>query len=209
MVFRGTAGLRDWLGNLNAFSTNASYGDLHRGFYFAFQAVKASLERIIGGIGLNNRMLLLTGHSLGGALATVAAAEWTSVFDIRSVYTFGQPRVCKSDTANYLEQKIGSAFFRIVNDDDIVTRVPPGYSHVGKMFRFGPTGMVTNESLAGSLVASEAPPMTDDQFAALQVSLRHPQLDEPNENTALEGLLPSFSDHKLSNYFSKMLKQDV
>ncbi len=208
VAFRGTADLRDWLGNLNAFSTRASFGSLHRGFYFAFQAVKSSLENIIHGIGLNNRKLLLTGHSLGGALATVAAAEWSSVFDIRSVYTFGQPRVCRSDSANHIEQNVGSAFFRLVNDDDIVTRVPPGYQHVGKMFRFGPTGIVSNESLAGSLVASEAQPLTENQFAALQASLRYSSVVEPLENVGLEGFLPSFSDHNLSNYFTKILKQE-
>jgi len=89
VTFRGSAGLQDWLGNLNAFSTTASYGSLHRGFYFAFQAVKSSLEQVIRDIGTDNRMLVLTGHSLGGALATVAAAEWATSFQIRSVYTYG------------------------------------------------------------------------------------------------------------------------
>ncbi len=208
VTFRGTAGLRDWLGNLNAFSTTTSYGSLHRGFYFAFQAVKASLEQMMRDIGLNNRKLVLTGHSLGGALATVAAAEWLSLFDIRSVYTFGQPRVCKSDTASHIEQHLGSKFFRIVNDDDIVPRVPPGYEHIGKLFRFGPTGSVSNESLATSLLPAEAPPLTDAQFAALKASLQIPQPTANIEGIGLEGFFPSFSDHKLGNYFAKILKQD-
>jgi endonuclease G, mitochondrial len=100
VTFRGSAGLQDWLGNLNAFSTTTSYGSLHRGFYFAFQAVKSSLEQVIRNVGTDDRMLVLTGHSLGGALATVAAAEWAASFGIRSVYTYGQPRVCKSDAAS-------------------------------------------------------------------------------------------------------------
>ncbi|MEJ7592129.1 MAG: trypsin-like peptidase domain-containing protein [Planctomycetaceae bacterium] len=209
VAFRGTAGLRDWLSDLNAFSTSTSYGSLHRGFYFAFQAVKSSLEQIIRNMGLTNRKLVLTGHSLGGALATVAAAEWTGSFDIRSVYTYGQPRVCKSDTASHIEQRLGSKFFRIVNDDDIVSRVPPGFTHVGKLFRFGPSGSVSNESLAGSLAATEPAPLTQDQFAALQASLRFSQSTSTVEGVGLEGFFPSFSDHKLANYFLKILKQDV
>ena len=209
VAFRGTAGLQDWLSDLNAFSTSTSYGSLHRGFYFAFQAVKSSLEQIIRNMGLTNRKLVLTGHSLGGALATVAAAEWTGSFDIRSVYTYGQPRVCKSDTASHIEQRLGSKFFRIVNDDDIVSRVPPGFTHVGKLFRFGPSGSVGNESLAGALAATEPAPLTQDQFAALQASLRFSQSTNTVEGVGLEGFFPSFSDHKLANYFLKLLKQDV
>lgn len=207
VVFRGTAGFQDWLGNLNAFSTAASYGSLHRGFYFAFQAVKASLEQIIRDIGLSNRKLVLTGHSLGGALATVAAAEWLSGFEVRSVYTYGQPSVCKSGTASHIEQNVGASFFRVVNDDDIVTRVPPGYKHVGKLFRFGPSGSVSNESLAEELLATEAAPLTEAQFADLQASLRSPQDASTTESVGLEGFFPSFSDHKLANYFAKLLKQ--
>ena len=209
VAFRGTAGLQDWLSDLNAFSTSTNYGSLHRGFYFAFQAVKSSLEQIIRNMGLTNRKLVLTGHSLGGALATVAAAEWTGSFDIRSVYTYGQPRVCKSDTASHIEQRLGSKFFRIVNDDDIVSRVPPGFTHVGKLFRFGPSGSVGNESLAGALAATEPAPLTQDQFAALQASLRFSQSTNTVEGVGLEGFFPSFSDHKLANYFLKLLKQDV
>ncbi len=212
VTFRGTAGLRDWLSDLNTFSTTASYGSLHRGFYFAFQAVKSSLEQVMRNIGTDNRMLVLTGHSLGGALATVAAAEWATSFKIRSVYTYGQPRVCKSDTASHIQTKLASKFFRIVNDDDIVTRVPPGYTHVGKLFHFGPTGGVSNESLAAtalSLESSEAPPLTESEFANLQASLRFPPSAGSTESIGLEGFFPSFSDHRIANYLAKILKQGV
>lgn len=213
VTFRGSAGLQDWLGNLNAFSTSASYGSLHRGFYFAFQAVKSSLEQVMKDMGTDNRMLVLTGHSLGGALATVAAAEWASSFKIRSVYTYGQPRVCKSDAASHIQSKVGSMFFRIVNDDDIATRVPPGYTHVGKLSRFGPSGSVSNESIAAapatSLVSTEAPPLTEAEFANLQASLRFSPTPGSTEGIALEGFFPSFSDHRIANYLAKILKQGV
>ena len=164
-------------------------------------------------IGTDNRMLVLTGHSLGGALATVAAAEWASSFKIRSVYTYGQPRVCKSDAASHIESKVGSKFFRIVNDDDIATRVPPGYTHVGKMFRFGPSGSVSNESLAvgptASLASAEAPPLTEAEFANLQASLRFSSTPGSTESIGQEGFFPSFSDHRIANYLAKILKQGV
>ena len=209
VTFRGTAGLRDWLGNLNAFSTTTSYGHPHRGFYFAFQAVKASLEQIIRRIDLAHRKLVLTGHSLGGALATIAAAEWQASFDIHSIYTYGQPRVGRTDFATFVQQRYGSKFFRFVNDDDIVPRVPPGYAHVGKLFHFGPNASVGNEAVAHPVASTEPAALTEAQFAELQASLRFPQPANMVEGIALEGFFPSFSDHALANYLGKILKQGV
>ncbi len=210
VAFRGTAGTADWIGNLKFINTSASYGELHRGFYFAFQAVKSNLEQLIRAAGSSTRKLVITGHSLGGALATVSAAEWQGVFDVASVHTFGQPRVGRPNFVAHTQQHYGSKFFRMVNDDDIVTRVPPWYGHVGILRHFGPTGSVSNESLAqpaAEVLSTESPALSETEFAMLQASLQLPAMGPATEGVGLEGFFPSFSDHKIANYMTKILKQ--
>ncbi|WP_300033394.1 lipase family protein [uncultured Roseobacter sp.] len=70
----------------------------------------------------------ICGHSLGGALATLAAARLVAdgtldADDIAGVYTFGQPRVGDADFAG--SYPLAERHFRMVNRNDIVTRVPP------------------------------------------------------------------------------------
>jgi hypothetical protein len=115
---------------------------------------------------------MITGHSLGGALAVLCAhilqAEgWT----VHSVYTFGQPRVgdrafaaayngLKAGQASSLSFEtdrpdacptLGSQTFRLVNENDIVPRLPGwvlGYRHAGQHeFITAAGALVENPSL--------------------------------------------------------------
>jgi triacylglycerol lipase len=73
------------------------------------------------------RPVWFTGHSLGAALATLAADRYGKS---RGLYTFGSPRVGDIE----FRTRFKTTYYRFVNDDDIVTRVPPevlGYRHVG------------------------------------------------------------------------------
>ncbi len=71
--------------------------------------------------------LLITGHSLGAALATLLASQHQPT----ALYTFGSPRV--GDT-RFVETLQSVDNHRYVDCCDIVTRVPlpvMGYDHVG------------------------------------------------------------------------------
>src|SRR5205823_5194218 len=109
------------------------YGPVHRGFYYAFADVQALLERRLDDFA--DRQVLLTGHSLGGALAGIAAAEWQATRAIKGIYTFGQPAVGFDRYRAFMGEHYGDCYFRFVNEDDIVPRVPPGYMHVGHLIR--------------------------------------------------------------------------
>jgi len=109
-------------------------GKVHTGF------AKALLEIWQGELGaeaaikpLDGYSLLFTGHSLGAAMATLAASLRTPT----SLYTFGSPRVGDADFVAALEEKQIDSH-RYVDCCDIVTRVPPeklfGYLHLGKPY---------------------------------------------------------------------------
>lgn len=136
IAFRGTNELADWLDNINAFSTKALFGEFHRGFYNSVEDLWLDIQAQIKQAQADKkRPIFLTGHSLGGAMATVAAAKL--VHDDKpftSVYTFGQPRALTQDTSRLFNIECKDRYFRFHNNNDIVTRVPArimGYSHVG------------------------------------------------------------------------------
>ncbi|OGX38758.1 MAG: hypothetical protein A3C36_00790 [Omnitrophica WOR_2 bacterium RIFCSPHIGHO2_02_FULL_52_10] len=81
---------------------------------------------------------------LGGALVALAVDSLTEEDeDISGLYTFGQPRVGDKEFTENFDWKIKSRSFRFVNDEDIVTRVPPrlfGHEETGtarSLGRFG------------------------------------------------------------------------
>ena len=138
MVFRGTDEIEDWIDNVNIFPTKELFGEFHKGFWSATEEVWHDLyQKYEEKRKQNKRPLFITGHSLGGAMATVAAARLLHLDKpFMGVYTFGQPRVMKHDTADTFNAKDKSRFFRFQNNNDIVTRVPTrgmGYSHVGQI----------------------------------------------------------------------------
>jgi len=136
MVFRGTNEIEDWLDNLNAFGTKELFGEFHRGFWFSLEDVWAPInDRCRELQKIKPRPVFITGHSLGGAMATIAASKFIHEDKpFTSVYTFGQPRALTRDTALIFNVECKSRYFRFHNNNDMVTRVPArvmGYSHIG------------------------------------------------------------------------------
>jgi predicted lipase len=103
-------------------------GNVHRGFKGALDEVWDDLEDHISYLQKNNRKIWMTGHSLGAALATLAADQYGNV---QGLYTYGSPRV---GDRNFKEDFNVNAY-RFVNNSDIVTKVPPAsmYLHVGEL----------------------------------------------------------------------------
>lgn len=117
----------------------ASFGRVHKGFNQEVDDLWPMLEDALAE---NTRTLWFTGHSLGGAMATICAGR-CFLSEIPSMpqalYTYGSPRVGDKRFVNFIELDHS----RWVNNNDIVTRVPPawmGYRHCGKEWylnRFG------------------------------------------------------------------------
>lgn len=68
--------------------------------------------------------IIVTGSSLGGALAQVGAIELQNTFGIVSeLHCFGSPRIGNANLAQYLKIRIPE-IYRVVHNHDIVPHLP-------------------------------------------------------------------------------------
>ena len=154
LAFRGTEPtvLRDWATDAKIRKVPGPCGDVHRGFARALGAVLPEIEDTIEDWRGNRQTLWITGHSLGGALAVLAAASFRfreQPIGVNGVYTFGQPRTGSEQFADRYNAALKSKTFRLVNNNDVVTRVPPSkfdYGHVGTLRYFDHNGVLHLDS---------------------------------------------------------------
>ena len=107
---------------------------IHSGFRQALRVVEADLLRILRHHG-SGRARWLTGHSLGGSLAILAAGLATVVLgeSLHGVYAFAPARVGNGAWASLYGASVSRSWW-IARDLDGVPRLPPraaGYRHVG------------------------------------------------------------------------------
>ena len=140
LAFRGTSSLENW--KVDASAIPSPQG-VHTGFEEAYDDLKSDIFDNLPHTPFRpgflmtldqSKPLYITGHSLGGALATECAV--THILP-DAVYTFNQPRVftkkyiaresCRIDWLN---------MWRIVDQEDIVSHLPgliAGYRHIGNL----------------------------------------------------------------------------
>ena len=146
VVFRGTEPneWNDIKADVDAVSVVAeTAGRVHRGFRKEVDDLWPRLEVLLKE---NELPLWFAGHSLGGAMATICAGR-CKLSEIPSnpeaLFTFGSPRVGNRRYINFVKL----CHYRFVNNNDIVTRVPPtwmGYSHAGREMYFNAFGRLRN-----------------------------------------------------------------
>ncbi|OQR84355.1 hypothetical protein ACHHYP_20681 [Achlya hypogyna] len=121
---------------------------LHAGFYAAYHTVQASVRRIVCAAmaDMNDVQLYITGHSLGGALASIMAfdvatdATWALREEV-VVYTYGSPRVGNHKFAQAFKRLVPNCY-RVCADGDPIVGTPKrslqalcfphrAYKHVG------------------------------------------------------------------------------
>ncbi len=194
VAFRGTDNVEDWWHDAKFRQVNDGGRLVHAGFYDSAAALWGPMLGILREMWQRDDRLWITGHSLGGAIATLIA-KWLNDtnWDISGVYTFGQPRVGSVDFAD--KYPLHKVHHRFVNNRDFVPHVPyrwmgPGvyYKHVGQVYQF---------SNDGNLVVGDASwDETSKLFAATQFLVRTPgQL-----LVELFGMV----DHKIQRYIERV-----
>lgn len=155
IAFRGTEGIKEWVLDAN-FGTKpcpflASAGQTEDGFTDMYESVaigtaagSPSLVESLQGLPWKQTVETVTicGHSLGGALATLAtldiAVNSSPPYHNVTCYTYASPRTGDADFAAKYNQLVEDTF-RIANELDLVPRLPlPPYEHVLGEFALKP-----------------------------------------------------------------------
>lgn len=173
VAFRGTEVTEfvDVLTDLKVKKENFSpHGFVHRGFLGAYKAVQKDVLTAVESLRTNSKQTIwITGHSLGGALAVLAAADFHQKgINFRGLYTFGQPMVGAPGFTKKLGNKVGKKHFRFVNNADVVPRVPPPhtfkYEHSGQMMFIEDSGRIVRNPGFWTKLISRAKGRVDDLF---------------------------------------------
>ena len=125
LAFRGTetTSIKDIKSDIKAQIMQCETGGkIHTGFKEAFDRVALDIQKKLDNDKLKTKPLFITGHSLGGALATIAAKKLSHKGGLAACYTFGSPRVGDEEWIADIKTPV----YRLVNAADCVTMLPPG-----------------------------------------------------------------------------------
>ena len=140
VAFRGTEFLHEWLDDFDfipaPYAPIPGRGTVHQGFQLVYYSIRANLRKLVQQNAAKCKELLITGHSLGGALCPLAAPDLLN--DVAEnlspvVYTWAEPRVGHDDFVTFFNTHV-NVCYRIVNVWDVVPHLPPdlaGYEHEG------------------------------------------------------------------------------
>ena len=200
---------QDWITDFEAMP---SPDDLHTGFADAVKTVWPAIQTALAKRTAPAQPLFFTGHSLGGALAILAASRAPLEPNVQQVvvYTFGGPRVGGETFFNDYTPRLGDFTFRFIHGCDIVPTVPLTllhvYRHVGQAVQCqsgrlfdGVTPMARDGNKPDILESAEQAGFAD--FRAL-TALHFVQGIGPGLRNQLAGALPTMvRDHVPQNYF--------
>ena len=140
--FRGSSNIQNWLDNLQV-SHISPYDDnlvsVEKGFYKIYNSLQDILYKTIHNLTINydTNNILITGHSLGGAIASLFTFDiyYNSFpFQVKSLITFGSPRVGNNYFSEYM-YSFPFTSYRITHYYDIVPHVPEellDYKHISQ-----------------------------------------------------------------------------
>lgn len=135
LAFKGTSSLRNFRTDADFVMESANWapGRIHRGFSESLQDAWPDLTNNLARRNLAQKEIWVTGHSLGAALAQLAALRLRLELkcNVRAVYTYGTPRVGDETFVQAYDRALGEKTFPHINHTDIVTRIPPSWAGFG------------------------------------------------------------------------------
>ena len=173
LAFRGTGSAVDWVSDFIAqqipYRPVGDAGQTHKGFTDIYMSAREQIHQLMLALPAETP-LFITGHSLGGALATLAAIDIVHHSPIVTpiVYTFGAPRVGDPQFVRRYNYSVPT-HWRFQNEFDIVPHLPPlvyqspqtkktyFYLHVkGEVIRSFRNGTVSGNHILSSYFADLA-----------------------------------------------------
>ncbi|MFD0694014.1 lipase family protein [Paenibacillus sp. GCM10027628] len=128
LAFRGTNTSSDWISDAiarqNAYPYVQDGGWVHRGFLDIYRTARKKILTSLSKLSAQ-KQLYITGHSLGGALATLCAIDvaLNTKFKAPIVYTYASPRVGNPEFASRFSNLLSNRH-RVYNQHDLVPQLP-------------------------------------------------------------------------------------
>ncbi|CAD8184972.1 unnamed protein product [Paramecium octaurelia] len=129
VVFRGSNNMKNFIADIDykkiEFNTICKC-QVHEGFFAAYTSLKVQLDVLLGEYRMKYPYAKyhVTGHSLGGAMATLFASELSMVGIKVTLVTVGSPRVGDSDFYDWFST-LKVTHSRLTNKKDIAPHLPP------------------------------------------------------------------------------------
>lgn len=139
IIIRGTRTAYEWYNNTAvqyenyiSIHSDRELGITTKGFHSIYVDIRQEIKAALQKIGRNFDRIFVAGHSLGGALATLAIPDLIDLgIDPAKIiaYTFASPRCCDRQLAHYINGR-GVKHWRIANTEDIVPTLPGATANI-------------------------------------------------------------------------------
>jgi hypothetical protein len=199
LVFRGTQplALSDWLYNLSAWVVDSPAR--HAGFQRGWNELAGEVNDWLAEVMPTRHSLCLGGHSLGGAIATIAAMDLArSKRPLRRIVTLGSPRVGGSGfSKEYADLALPRITERYQHGIDIVASwLPPEFFF---------THVVPVKALPPRSIIEAAPLQTADAKAVVKVKMRVLAPDGTHTSQQMTGVVIKSNAENLASSLGPVL----
>lgn len=220
LAFRGTENLTDAKTDTRAFFSDTDFGRVHQGFREAYGSVAIEIDAALDDTEAQgmDEQLIICGHSLGGALATIAARFLEAERTVAACYTYGSPRVGDEKFADSFKTPV----YRVVNRSDLVPTVPasgvlrwmvsaltrlPILAWAAKpAARFMDMGFVGFQHVGDLrlLIGDDSSTSLKSGSAATLIRAKCMLIDNWNNPKVWLGLKKVVDDHRMAHYVAKL-----
>ncbi|KAL8995052.1 MAG: hypothetical protein Q9169_005151 [Polycauliona sp. 2 TL-2023] len=138
LAFRGSSSVRNFVADANFVAKPTDICPsctAHNGFWDSWVEARTGVLAALKTAAAShpNNRVIITGHSLGGAIANLAAAEIRKSGITADLYTYGAPRIAGRVLSDLITNQNKGGNYRVTHKNDPVPRLPPvalGFVHI-------------------------------------------------------------------------------